>query len=316
VLSETGRPAESSALMKHAIELALEQDLAAQAMRGYFNLAEAVMGEARFADAEELLDRGLQIARRRGDRLFERWLLAQGVYPLVALGRWDEAIAQSARLREEADDIWAGQATMLLPHVLAARGDLDGLRGLLGQVEQGSGWRELEVTIKVSRAVILRETGHAQEAVNEARDGALAQIESALSHLPFLYLEAVECAFAADQPDVVRELVDRVDALKPAELIPLLEAEAVHARARLAVLDGDPAAADQWFRRAIDLLTEIGTPFLLARAQLGYAEFVVSVGGDAAASGSLRDQALSAFRRMKATPWIDRAQALEPAVAA
>jgi hypothetical protein len=205
---------------------------------------------------------------------------------------------------------------MLLPHVLAARGDLDGLRGMLGQVEKGSGWRELEVTIKVSRAVILRETGHAQEAVNEARDGALAQIESALSHLPFLYLEAVECAFAADQPDVVRELVDRVDALKPAELIPLLEAEAVHARARLTVLDGDPAAADQWFRRAIDLLTEIGTPFLLARAQLGYAEFLVSIGGEAATSGSLRDQALSAFQRVKATPWIDRAQALEPAVAA
>jgi hypothetical protein len=172
---------------------------------------------------------------------------------MIARGDWDEALTCAARLREEADDAWAEQATGMLPHVLAARGDLDGLRAMLEQVRRGSEWNQVEVTIRVGRAVILRESGHAEEAVGEARDGALALITTALSNLPFLYLEAVECAFAADQTAVVRELIDRVDALRPAELIPLLEAEVVHARARLAVHEVDAAAADQWFRRAIDL---------------------------------------------------------------
>ena len=93
LLAEQGRPAESNALLTHAVELAVDQDLGSEAIRGFFNLADSMMAEARFAEAEQLLDRGLTLARRRGDRQGERQLTAQGIFPQIALGRWDEALA-------------------------------------------------------------------------------------------------------------------------------------------------------------------------------------------------------------------------------
>ncbi len=82
VLARAWPTRESTALMTHSVKLALEQDLAQEAVRGYYNLAENVMAEGRYAEAEELLERGLELARRRGDRQGERRLLAQSLIPL------------------------------------------------------------------------------------------------------------------------------------------------------------------------------------------------------------------------------------------
>ena len=58
VLAESGRPSESTALLRHAVQTAIDQDLPTQAVRGYFNLADNLLAEARFSEAEELLDQG------------------------------------------------------------------------------------------------------------------------------------------------------------------------------------------------------------------------------------------------------------------
>ncbi len=85
------------------------------------------MAEARFADADALLDTGLALARRRGDRLGERQQLAQRTFLELCLGRWDELIELVAGLREHGEDLWTVQATLALPHVLVARGETAGL---------------------------------------------------------------------------------------------------------------------------------------------------------------------------------------------
>jgi class 3 adenylate cyclase/tetratricopeptide (TPR) repeat protein len=311
-LAELGRPTESTALLTHAVKLAVEQDLADVVGRAYYNLADNVMAQGRFAEAEEMLTRGLDRARRRGDRPDERRLLAQRLIALAALGRWDEVIRDSDELIGHADDIWSAQTGVTMPVVLAARGDTAGLEALRLRLGAG-GWHQVEHAHAVARAVVERETTGGSEAVAEACEAVRELIQGGTSEMPTVFAEAVDCAFAAGDIARVEQLLATVDDLKPAQLTPLLDAEATRARARLAAHRTELETADELFRRAIGLFRELGTPFYLARAQLEYAELRARSGQDGGAS---TDEALAVFEALAATPWLERARRLEAAVAA
>ena len=316
VLVETGRPGESTALLRHAVQMAVEQDLPAEAVRGCFNLADMLMGEARFGEAEELLDQGLAIARRRGDRQGERSMLAQGTIALWARGRWDQAIANAAALRAGGLDMSSAQASLCTPPILAARGEVEQLRAALDTASEVGTWAPLRPMALMGRAVILREIGQLAEAAEAARDGALDAIESATSEGPLLFAEAVDCVLAADRVGDARELLAGVDALQPAQLLPMLDAEAARARALLAAHEHDRDAADRWFKRSIDLFREMETPFALARAQLQYVEWLSETGAVGGPANQLIEEAALQFEALRAQPWLDRARALRSAVAA
>jgi class 3 adenylate cyclase/tetratricopeptide (TPR) repeat protein len=307
VLIEAGRPAESTALLTHAIALAVEQDLGDEAIRALYNLADTKMAEARFGEAEELLQRGLSMAHERGDRQRERQLVAQGLLVQVALGRWDESIANAEGLRREVrQDQWDFQSLVMIPYVLVARGELSDAQELLVPLSESTGWDESMAMAKSSRALIQRAAGQAKEALPDAMEAALAVIDRSMSHAPWEFGEATECALAAGEPEAVRELLARIDALKPVQVIPLLDAEAMRARARLAAHEGDLDTAERWFRRSIELFRELATPFFQARAQVQFAE-MRSGTEDAAAA---REEAAAIFEALHATPWLERAHSL------
>jgi tetratricopeptide (TPR) repeat protein len=313
VLSERGRPAESTALLTHAVKLAVEQDLGEETGRAFYNLAENAMAQGRFAEAEEMLTRALERARRRGDRPDERRQLAQRLIALTALGRWDEVLSDAREVTEHAEDIWAAQTSVALPVVLAGRGDLEGLRELAGRLGGRHGWTQVAQAERVSRAVVERETGTAIGALGDACDAVKELIKGGSSEVPPLFAEVVECAFVASELARVEELIAKVDELKPAQLLPLLEAETTRARARLAAHASQLDTADRLFDRAIALFRELETPFYLARAQLGYAELLSRTGRG---GGELRAEAMAVFEQVGAVPWIARARQLEEAMVA
>lgn len=271
------------------------------------------MAQGRFAEAEEMLTRALERARRRGDRPDERRQLAQRLIALTALGRWDEVLSDAREVTEHAEDIWAAQTSVALPVVLAGRGDAEGLNSLAKRLGGAHGWTQVAQAEKVSLAVVERETGAAIGALGEAYEAVTELIEGGSSEVPPLFAEVVECAFATSEPARVEELVAAVDELKPAQLLPLLDAESTRARARLAAHHGDLQTADGLFRRAISLFRELETPFYRARAQLEYAELVTRAGRDGDAP---REAAMEVFEALGARPWLDRARRLESAVAA
>jgi class 3 adenylate cyclase/tetratricopeptide (TPR) repeat protein len=312
LLAEQGRPAESNALLSYAVELAVDQELGSEAIRGFFNLADSMMAEARFAEAEQLLERGLALAHRRGDRQGERQLLAQGLLPQVALGRWDDALVSARALRARTDDLWAMQSAVHMPHILLPRGDDAEIEALLATFEQATEWAEHDIMAKSCRAMIRRDGGEAKAALPDALEASLASISNSFSHTPIEFGEAVECALAADEPEAIAGLLERIDELQPVQLIPLLDAEATRARAHLAVARGDSTAAVQWFRRSIDLFRELSTPFYLARAQLHYAELL----GDTPDGRAIRDEAAVTFDALGASPWLARAASLGTGVTA
>ena len=313
VLMECGRPAESTALLTHAIALAVEQDLGAEAVRGLYNLAETKMAEARFAEAEELLARGLDLAHERGDRQRERSLTCQALMAQIALGRWDEALATVEAVRLEGrGDQWDFQAVVFKPFILVARGDVAAAQELIEPLSEDTGWDETTLMAQSARASIQRAAGRPKEALADALEGALGVVDRSLSHAPLEFGEATDCAIAADEPDAVRELLTRIDALKPVQLIPMLDAEAMRARARLAAYEGDVEEAERWFRRSIELFRELATPFFQARAQIQYAELIGGVDDGVAA----REEAASIFESLGATPWLERARPLTSEVVA
>ena len=134
--------------------------------------------------------------------------------------------------------------------------------------------------------------------------------------MPFEFAEVVDTAFAAGAPAVVEELLKRADTLKPAQMLPLLDAEVSRARARLAADRGQRDEAERCFRRATQRLRELGTPFCLARAQLEHAELLARGTGRDDEVAVLRREALGVFEAVGATPWLERARALGTAVAA
>ncbi len=311
VLAEAARPAEATALLTYAVQLAVDQELGEEAIRGYYNLAENLMAGARFAEAQACLGDGLALARRRGDRRGERWLVAQGLLVQLFKGDWDEMLTASAWVRVQSDDQWAFSALLVVPYVNAFRGESEALQAIAPSLDLTTGWFEQDVMAKAARAMIRRELGDPAGALSEAREACLAAISSSESHLPLEFAEAIETAFAADAPEVVEELLARVGDLAPVQLIPLLDAEAARARGRLAAYHGHLEEAGPWFRRAIDLFRELGTPFQRARAQLQWAE--IAAGAEDMASTC--EEAAATFELLGAAPWLTRARALGPAVA-
>src|SRR5262249_15263818 len=57
------RPEEASALLRHALELALEHDLAAATLRAYFNLSYVAANRERGDEGRDVLERSLALAR-------------------------------------------------------------------------------------------------------------------------------------------------------------------------------------------------------------------------------------------------------------
>jgi class 3 adenylate cyclase/predicted ATPase len=314
-LAELGRPNEAMALLRHAAKLATDQGLTAEAGRAGFNLADVVMAEGRFAEAHQLLEESLELARTRGDRPAERTLLAQDQSALAALAQWDDALREAAQLTEQGDDIWAAHATVTMPPVLVARGDVAGLEALMKQIGTDTGWTGFEQQKTMARAAIQRVTAPGDpSALGAACEAALCLVNLQTSEFPPLFAEVIDCAFAAGEPERVEQLLRAVDELEPGQRGPLLDAEAARARARLATHHGDNESADTHYARAIALFSELETPFYLARAQLEYAELLSDGGGKSAAGTELCQQAAAVFERLGARPWLERAQRLDRGV--
>src|SRR6202012_5389418 len=95
---------EGGAVMALGLQVALEGDLTDQALRGYYNLGDQRLLTGEPDEAVRLLDLGLALARERGDRGWERDMLAQLMQAREFRGEWDEAMALAQSLREGAHD--------------------------------------------------------------------------------------------------------------------------------------------------------------------------------------------------------------------
>jgi tetratricopeptide (TPR) repeat protein len=301
------RVREALILVEGALALALEHDLHAAALRAYNNLGATLWTLDRWREHLGVANRGLELSRRIGDRIWESIFLAGSIGTMYMLGRWDDALERAAEAEGLAATEFAQGLILSVVNVHVHRGALDRARDLLSQhaavgqsenADFAAGYASLE-------AVLLGMEGRPKEALATARHAVQALGKAGGQHSGIRFL-AFEAAGGVDDGDEIRELLGMLDGLAASELAPSLRAQQARFRARLPEYDadGELASAERFFR-------ELDGPFHVAVVQLEHAEWLVAQ-GRADEAEPLLAEARETFERLQATPWLDRLATVQP----
>ncbi len=305
-----GRKLEGLALLRYALEVALEHDKPTTALRAYFNLSDTLSHLDRYEEAEALAREGLAYARRVGSRRQELLFLGQS-YAFFSLGNWDELIEMAALLPSE-EWIAARQAYGTVACVCVIvnvhRGQLDEAERLVALVSEfaTSDDAQERASYFCGRSRLRLAQGDPAEALRLAEVTIEAAHEMGFTqeYVKEAFVTAFEATLELGDTDKAAELLSVIDALPPGKLPQYLQAQSMRFRGRLAGLAGNPEA-ERLFKGAGGLFRELAMPFYLAVTQLEHAEWLTAQdrGDDAS---PLLSEAREVFDRLAATPWLER----------
>jgi predicted ATPase/class 3 adenylate cyclase len=307
-----GRTLEGIALLRYALEVALENDKPTAALRAYFNLADSLSQVDRYEEAEACVRDGLAFARRVGNRYQELLFLGQ-TYPLFALGKWDE-------VREFAgsfpDDIRSfrqafGTVASIVVTVTVHQGRLEEAEGLVARLDEftNSADAQERAAFATGASRLLLAQGDPEGALRVAQIALDTGEEMgfAQEYWKEPFVTALEAALLLDDEARANELLGVIDAVPPGRRTQFFQAHALRFRARLAARV-DESDADRLFKGAAGLFRELAMPFYLAVTELEHAEWLAAHGrGDGEA---LLTEAREIFEQLEAVPWLERVDAL------
>jgi predicted ATPase len=274
------------------------------------NLADA-LNATDPAEGAKIARTAAEHARRAGARDYLAYAIQNLAQAMLMLGDWDTA---DQELTHTAD------ADGLADHDLIAcsRGSLAALHGDTTTAET------MMAALPVMRA---SEDPQDKAAISvvEAFTTASRQPQNALHHARAVlaYADTIgishECprwawplaarsAYELGDADAVRELLAMLDSYQPGQLAPMLRAERDLARTRLAVDDGDPAAA-ALFAAAVSGLRELSTPYHIAHGLLDHAQYLNRLGDTEAAETAI-NEARDIADHLRCQPLLDRAAGL------
>ena len=312
ILQAQGRSEESLLLQQHALHVALENDLSGAALRSYANMCSLLHERTQHEEELDLTVRWIDLATRVGNWRFELAGRAAMLWPLYALGRWDELVDLAREI--EASEYFERVATLAGEFCVAAftllqRGEIDAARG----VTERSFATDVSTDIQdVASNAWVRAWLHIAEGSNaEALSAAEQSLKAGLPlgiRTPIArdaFVVLVEAAVANKDIEPVERTIAFLDGLKPGERTPFVEAHAPRFRARLAIMRGVEDGVEDAYASSASLFRELQMPFWLAVTLLEHGEWLVSVGrGDEARP--LLDEAREIFTKLGARPWLER----------
>ena len=314
LLYSSGRRTEAMALLRVALDLALDHDKPSVALRAYYNLADHMVMEDRMRDAADLLRDGLALARRAGNRYWE-WAFLGNAYTPYVLGEWDEVVLREQQLPStewtQVRLVFGTLLTSIVP-VLLHRGQLveaQRFARLFAELEESADVQE-RAQVRCAQAALHHHEGRDDEALRLALVAFKSGVSLGWTYEPVreAWVVALDAALALGDVAQVEQLLAAIEDLPPGRSTPFLRAQSARFRARLAAR-ADDAGADLFFVTAADGLREIGFVFYLAVTRLEHAEWLVGTGSEEAAVPVL-DEALDIFERLEAKPWLERASKL------
>ena len=312
VLGARGRNQEKGALLARALQIALDNDKPSAALRAYNNLVDRATGEDRYEDAQLSVESGLALARRMGDRRWERTFLGY-CYPLYCLGRWDAALAFMDELDIEDREIARiafGQGYVAFGTAIRVhRGQLDEaatVMALFADHETSSDIQE-RAEYAYAEAVLSLARGNSAQTVVAARRGMAALEYLGVDHhaVKECLVLAVEGALAADDRELAEEFLAQIEGLPKARRPRFLDAHMLRLKARLAERRGDIDGIDQRFIDSSRLFREMRLPFWLGVTLVERAEWLNSQGRLDDLKPALAE-AGEIFARLGASPWLRR----------
>ena len=220
-------PIEAKALLRMGLEVALEHDFPQAALRAYINLGAVLTFADDLRAAIEATDAGAALARKVGDHVWERWLFAAPIEPLVMTGEWDQALRRCEELLETVSPDAAGETFLeLFPvvQVHVQRGDLERAQGLLDRLATVLSEENLQAraALRVAKAQVHLAEGKATDARAAAEEAFSLYGDIGWRHVIFKHalVEALEAGFALGDAPGVESLLHEVERLRPVELTP------------------------------------------------------------------------------------------------
>lgn len=318
-LTARNRFYEGEVLHRAALQVALDHDAPAAALRAYNNLASVLGYLDRNEEVLQLLEPFLALARRVGDRPWEWGALGVAIDPLIQLGRWDEALARGEEMRTVMGGATSAYALELIfvPFVHAQRGDLDRARSDLDATLQAIGDSDDAQTRAVSDSVlaIVLEAERQHPAAKDAGERAFsARVELGLSHPAAKqgFVVAVEASLALGDVASATRHLSVIEEAGLGEVTPYVHAQHARLKAGLAITEDRPEAADAALREAAGTFREISMPFWLAVVLLERGEFLLSLSRGPEAE-PLLSEAAEIFTSLQARPWVDRLESMREA---
>jgi class 3 adenylate cyclase/tetratricopeptide (TPR) repeat protein len=310
------RPTYAQALVQAALDLALEHELPAAALRAYNNLGSILHSGDRCEETAVLLERGIAYARRVGDRSYEQILLAELSWSLALTARWSEAFELLSQVPEERLVELTPAFLLALPEPLVAQGRVDDARRLVSLHARHRDSTDLQARTSYSAAlsVVLRAEGNEREALTAAQEvlDELLEVRPADQTVKAALPQALEASLALGERERAEQLLAGVEGLPAGRLAPSLRAHAARFRARLAAEDGDALRADQGFMTAAAIFREYSLGFWLAITLTEQAEWLLASDQGPEAEPLLAE-ARETFERLEATPWLGRVEAAQAA---
>jgi tetratricopeptide (TPR) repeat protein len=314
-LCARGRLTEGGALIAAALELALDHDKPSAALRAYFNLADVAIRRERMQEAADLVRQGLTYARRAGNRYWEWSFLGAG-YPFYAIGEWDEALdLESGLPGEEWEQVRIAFFSLLIATtpIRLHRGLIDEEKQLTARFFDAVDTADVQERgmIHYAQSLLALTEGRHADALEAAKAAMLAAAPMGLASEVLRESAVVlgESALALGDRTSLEELLATIQAAPSGSKPQFLDAQASRFRARCA--EGEEA--DRLFRRAVASFRELEFPFYLAVTLLEHAEYLNSHGGSDALD--VAAEATTIFERLRAAPWLARAEALLPEAA-
>ncbi len=314
---------EGLALLQRALALAEENRHSQAALRAYNNLFLQLRIMGRNLEANRIAGRGLELARKLGDRLSEWHFILHIVHSKVYSGDWDEALRSAALIphpEETPGSRWTfGWSLVLKNRILVNRGEmgeaernlqlLEGLFGESHDTQTRSGMAAARVLVLAAQGEHGRALDQAERAFHEGVEvvGFDTEVRDA-------FVQAVESALELGDLAHAKRLVDLVGRRLPGELPPGVRGQLARFRALLASARGEAEAVELEFKAAETMIEECDELFDLAVVRLEHAEWLAGRGEQSLAQ-RLLSQAQETFERLRATPWLERAAGLGSAEA-
>jgi tetratricopeptide (TPR) repeat protein len=310
ILSTHGRFEEGSLLLRHSLKVAVDNDLSGAALRAYNNVAAQAGQEDAFEDVIEFSREGLELARRVGDRGWELSFLIGDLGELVYLGRWDEAEARVAAQPPSMDMTEAIRMSYLgMIPMYVWRGDLDRARELLALFPDGesAGDVQTRTVFRALQAPLLRAEGRLEEALAAGEEAFAVHAEFGIRapQVKEGLVEALEAAGAMGDVDKAEELLRRIEAMRPGEISPYLQAQGARFAGRVAALRRDDERVEPGFQAASERFAKLKLPFHLAVAKLEQAGWLLDHSAGERAE-LLLAEARTTFEDLGARPWLER----------
>jgi class 3 adenylate cyclase/tetratricopeptide (TPR) repeat protein len=303
------RQHESEALLRESLKVALDHDLTEAVLRAQFNLSGLAIEHDRPQEARRFLEDSLALARRRGDRGAETYILGQLAEVLVGLGEWDGALAALGEAPGHGQSPFAALNSLLarLP-VAIGRGELRDARTIFDDLVglQGSSDQQDIATYLLCEAILCRAEGKLREAITSAQ--AARELWQRLSQFHYAtraLVEEAEALLELDELHGVEGLLAEAEQVPVLYRRPLLGAQQTRLRAKLQARRGDPSGAEGYTRATL-AFRELGLPFWHAITLLEYGEWLIE-SGDADGAEAALSEAGTIFERLDAQPWIERA---------